>query len=205
MGRVSPVISSQQQRPWSQQCFHHGAQRRPLPEAQRHWHQEVPQVQWLPSPLEIPVEERIQRFWGNPAGGMHQTRSWAASDGYHAAPMSPAPPARAPQHCRPSAQGGRGSPWLPSVQWGQVVPEVLEAPADGSTVSYLCPRVAPSPASFLEQTYLNARQTLGSRLPLQVRKGRLGHNCLGQPTPLADLLWGGVSASPNSGELPKET
>lgn len=36
------------------------------PEAQRHWHQEVPQVQWLLSPLEIPWYPSLQRGQGVP-------------------------------------------------------------------------------------------------------------------------------------------
>lgn len=58
----------------------------------------------------------------------------------------------------------------------------------------------PLPASS-RQTHLNARQALGSRFPLQVRKGRLGHTCASQPAPLADLVWGGLPASPQKSTL----
>ena len=89
-----------------------------------------------------------------------------------------------------------------------MVPEGPEAPADGSTLGYLYPRVAPSPARLLQgprQTYLNARQTLGSRLPLQVRKRQPGSQ-LPKPTcATGRLVWGRVSASSNSRGLHKET
>lgn len=107
--------------------------------------------------------------------------------------------------CRPSARGGRGSPWYPSLR-GQVVPEVLEAPADRSTVSCPLSQSGPflcQPPPGPRQTYLNARKTVGSRLPLNVRKGRLVYSFPSQPAPLADLAWGGVPDSSKPRRAPQ--
>lgn len=137
---------------------------------------------------------------GNPASETQQARSWVALSWASLRSHVPCACCQGmPKHCRPSAQGGRGLPWYPSLQQGQVVLEVLETPANGSTVSHPLSLSGPFPCQpppGPRQTYLSARQTLGSRFPLQVRKGRLGHTCPSQPAPLANLVWGGLSASP---------
>lgn len=69
---------------------------------------------------------------GHPAGEIHLVRSWASLSSHIPCGHCRSPP----KHCRPSAQGGRGSPWYPSLQRGQGVPEVPEAPAERSTVGY---------------------------------------------------------------------
>ena len=75
-----------------------GSTEGPLPEAQRHWRQEVPQAQWLLSFLEIPVEERVPSLQGPSLKlvTIQQGRPGLGqqSDECPSVPMSPVPMAR---------------------------------------------------------------------------------------------------------------
>lgn len=67
--------------------------------------------------------------------------------------------------------------------------------------------VAPSPASFLRpKADVPECQANPGLQALPVSQKRQTGPQLPKPTaPLAGLVWGGVSTSPNSGELPRET
>lgn len=122
------------------QGLQHRAQTGPLPEAQRHWHQGAPSARHLLSAPETPAEERAQRLTAS-IGQVRRIRPGVAwpTDGHHSLPC-PRPPCQGPQkHRRSSALRSRGSPWHLSLRWGQVVPEVPEAPADRRKHSSLTP------------------------------------------------------------------
>lgn len=178
-----------------------GVQREPLPEVQRHWHRGAPQVQRLLSPLEVPAEGRVQRLQGQTSRGDASDQALGSPfHGDRPAPMALQPLTGHSEACRPSAQGGRGLPWCPSLPQGQVVPEVPEAPADRSTLVSPYPRAAfPLPASSRPEADIPERQEdPGLQAPPELRKGTLVYTCPSQPAPLADLAWGGV---PDSSKL----
>lgn len=90
----------------------------------------------------------------------------------------------------------------PSRSWKSLQMEAqLVNPYPKVTPSHSPPQPPPGP----EKTYLNARQTLDSRFPLQVRKDRVGHSCPSQPVPLTYLVRVGSIYQPNSRELPRKT